>query len=220
MIKRLPEELEEEIVQSLELGLTQKQVSLDHHVSLSTVNRISIKHFGKDTDMDKVIAGDVKHGTLRCVGNNLFVGTCKCANGRMRKKRFHADPKSVTDIWEKWKESVREEEAQHAEKVHAPETIQAAVDIFDKPLEEATKPETPVPVEEATKPETPAFWKESSSDDSPIYILGLNSPRITGFFTDFEEAMRVEAIMNSAMEHAGIQNMRYSVQEVARYVVD
>lgn len=214
MFRETPAEVEERVVQCLELGLTQKQTSIDCHLAQSTVSRISQKYFGKETDMDSVIAGDKKHGTLRCIGMDLFVGSCRGNDGRMHKKRFRAGRKEATKQWEAWKEKLRCEEMTTKATPEPIDILEPAPAVIITEPEPEIIEEPKVEIAEVVPQEE--MWRESEKVPTTVYILAVGNPKVAGFFTDFEEAMKTEAIVNQALKFAGI-DIRYSIQEVAMY---
>lgn len=188
------DELKLDILELIEKGVPQKQISKDLHTSLSTISRVKKEFYGKDIrSMDRVIAGNKKTGTLTAVGPNHYVGTC-LVRGKMKKRHFNiCGSKDAINAWEKWKASLN----------------------TPKPVTIELNDPKPVTVTNDIKIEEPvmANMEAEAPKNSDLYILAVGTPKIAAWFDDEEKAREAMHIANKALEFAGV-DVRYSVLPV------
>ena len=236
-MKTLSEEKITDIICLLKTGMPQARIAKQVHVSQSSVSRCKRRYL-EGEDMDSVVAGDKFHGLLKAIGNSSFEGTCRGKKGRMHKKRFHCkDSATAKTEWAVWCSEVHLEEGVKDSGYFAREKLVAKA--LDKKEESAETPQvvldlptlpeplvvSPVRSEEPPKVEyhrheiamSPTAPETTHTLIDTLYILAIGTPKTAGFFLDFQQAMQTEALMNAALEFAGV-DVRYQVVEVKRYV--
>lgn len=186
------------VIEMLDEGLSRKEVIKKSGLSHTSVDRIKKEFYGKDIrSMDVTIAGDKKHGTLRCTGPAHYIGTCFVENGKSLSKHFNTSHGSKEAIkqWSEWQKSCWK-------KAEERETSQRK----DIPVNEI-KTATYEPAKSELKPKTMV---------NSLYILVVGDPKVAGWFVDMEQAIKAEEIANKALECAGV-DARYQVLEVKRW---
>lgn len=198
------------ILEMAEEGCSSSEIGKKLGIHPNTVSRIKKDFYGKDVrSMDVTIAGDKKHGTLRAVGPNHYIGTCFVENGKSLSKRFNVSTGSKDAIkqWSEWQNSCwKKAEAREAsQRKDIP--VNKIETTADEPAKSEIKTATYEPAKSELKPKTPT---------SSVYILAVGDPKIAGWFVDMEQAIKAEEMANKALECAGV-DARYQVLEVKQW---
>ena len=186
------------ILEMAEEGCSNAEIGKKLGIHPHTVARIKKDFYGKDVrSMDVTIAGDKKHGTLRAVGPNHYIGTCFVENGKSLSKRFNVSTGSKDAIkqWSEWQNSCwKKDEAREASQ-RKDITVNKIETQTDEPAKSERKLKTAI---------------------NSLYILAVGDPKVAGWFVDMEQAIKAEEVANKALECAGVA-ARYQVLEVKRW---
>ena len=207
---KLSDRDKEQIVAMLCSGMSQAEVARRFGVSQTTVSYVKRK---AGDGVEKTFAGDKEHGTLRKDSSGVFVGTCRMGNGKMKSRRFRGMTLSdATAKWNEWCAWLRAEEEsglRNADVVEAAESVVREYEAQTPAVIEASEP--------ASAPQEPVMDVMGlPPEPQPLYVLVLGSPKVAGYFTDMEQALRIESVMNQALEFAGVDG-RYQIVEVAQW---
>lgn len=230
--KPLSTEDRERIYDLYTSGLRQAEIAELFGITATTVSKsVSTQrklHAGKRVEKvsEVVVGGDKRNGRLVSLGKERFEGTC-LVGGKMKKRTFTAsNGRSANQQWEKWCQTLRDEQEFMDMVERKPEKPEVACDAPLDPIEEIrtvttdSEPmvidmsESPVPDVVTTGILSAGAPTINASD--PAYLIWAKAPepRSYGLYLTLDAALAEVDRLNDVAKFLG-QESAFEVEEVA-----